>query len=355
MSLQELGWGEFSQTLWADRPLRPARAISQGGDRFIVHDGSRELAATVRGRLREQATFPPVVGDWVGLTPFDPSRSVDESCVIEEILERRTAIVRKQPGRTFGAQVLAANVDKVVLVMALDQDFSLGRLERYLTLVWESGATPVIVLSKADLVNDPSDSVRDAEQRALGFPVVCVSNVSGQGQDQLASTLRAGETVVLLGSSGVGKSTLVNALDGAAWRAIGSVRKSDGKGRHTTTDRHLLRLPSGVLVIDTPGLREVQLWADKSSLKQTFSEITEVGADCRFRDCRHNGEPGCAVAGAVEQGEVNPDRLRSFHQLRAELDRLQRQTDPRLAREYKSKVKKLHRAQKQQQRMSNKP
>jgi ribosome biogenesis GTPase / thiamine phosphate phosphatase len=359
MSLQELGWSPYFQALWADCPLRPARVISQGSDRFLVHDGSRELPATVRSRLRDQEDFSLVVGDWVGLNPASPtpvggSRPVEE-CVIEKVSERRTAIIRKQAGRTFGAQVLAANVDRVLLVMALDQDFSVHRLERYLTLVWDSGATPVIVLSKADLAADETPFAREAGQRAPGFPVICISNVSGQGLDQLKATLAPQETVVLLGSSGVGKSTLVNALDAGAQRATATVRQSDGKGRHTTTDRHLFRLPSGVLMIDTPGLREVQLWADKRSLDRTFAEIADAGAACRFRDCRHSGEPGCAVAGAVEQGEIDPDRLRSFHQLQAELNRLERQNDPRLASAYKNEVKKLHRAQKQQQRLSKKP
>jgi ribosome biogenesis GTPase len=231
----------------------------------------------------------------------------------------------------------------------------LHRLERYLTLVWESGATPITVLSKADLAGDLVPFVREVEQRAMGFPVICVSNVTGLGQEELASTLRAEQTIVFLGSSGVGKSTLINTLAGAALRKTGAIRQSDGKGRHMTTDRHLVRLPSGVLVIDTPGLREVQLWADEDSLEQTFAEIAEAAAGCRFRDCRHHGEPDCAVADAVDRGEIAPDRLQSFHQLRAELERLERQSDPRLASAYKSEVKKIHRAQKQKYKMSEKP
>ena len=356
MSLQQLGWNAFFQAFWAEvqRPLRPARVISPGGDRVLVHDGSRELQATIRGRLREQASFPPVVGDWVGLSPADPVQPAAESGVIEEILERRTVIARKRPGKAFGAQVLAANIDRVVLVMALDQDFSLHRLERYLTLVWESGATPIIVLSKTDLAGDPSSFVHEAEHRAMGFPVIPVSNVSGQGREALASILRAEETIVLLGSSGVGKSTLINALGGATLRRTAAIRESDGKGRHTTTDRHLVRLHSGVLVIDTPGLREVQLWADEDSLEETFAEIADAAAGCRFRDCRHDGEPGCAVAAALDRGEIAPDRLRSFHQLRAEVERLERQSDPRLMSAHKSEVKKIHRAQKQGYKMRKK-
>jgi len=354
MSLQQLGWSAFFQALWADQSQRPARVISQTGDRFLVHDGSREALAAVRGRLRERANFPPVVGDWVLLSPDAPGRLDDDSWVIDEILERRTAISRRQAGKTFGNQVLAANVDRVVLVMALDQDFSLHRLERYLTLVWESGATPVLVLSKADLVEDPAPFAGEVEKRAMGFPVICLSNVSGQSQEELARLLRAGETIVLLGSSGVGKSTLVNALGGSALRRTGAVRSSDGKGRHTTSDRHLVRLPSGVLVIDTPGLREVQLWAREDSLDQTFAEIAARASGCHFRDCRHQGEPGCAVADAIDRGQITVDRLQSFHQLRTELEHLERQSDPRLASEHKSEIKKIHRAQRQKYKMNRK-
>lgn len=353
MSLQKLGWSSFFDALLTNPSLVPARVTAQVGDRYLVHDGSREMPATVRGRLSEQSSFPPVAGDWVGLNLMGTVQRA-ESPMIEEILERRTAIVRKRAGRTFGTQVLAANIDRALLVMALDQDFSLRRLERYLTLVWESGATPVIVLSKSDLAQDRAQLVREAEERALGFPVICVSCVSGEGLDQLRSELRSGETIVLLGSSGVGKSTLINFLGESALRQTGAVRASDGKGRHTTTDRHLLCLPSGVLVIDTPGLREVQLWADQGSLDQTFSEISSLATGCRFRDCRHRGEPGCAVAEAIDGGEIDAERLQSFFHLQDELERIQRQSDPRLAGAHKREVKKLHRAQKLQQKMSKK-
>lgn len=357
MSLQQLGWNAFFEARLADHSRRPARVISQGGDRLLVHDDSGEFLAAFRGRLRDHPSFPPAVGDWVALAPVDPERGRESSWVIEEVLERRTAISRKQPGRTLGEQVLAANVDRVVLVMALDQDFSPHRLQRYLTLVWESGATPIIVLSKVDLVHEQAsrDFAHQAEQSALGFPVVRISNVTGEGQEELASNLSAGETIVLLGSSGVGKSTLVNSLGGGTLRETGAIRASDGKGRHTTSDRHLSRLPSGVLVIDTPGLREVQLWASEDSLDQTFVEIAEAAASCRFRDCRHQGEPGCAVQGAIERGEIAAGRLESFHQLREEVARLERQTDPRRMSEHKSAIKSLHRAQKQGYKMRAKP
>jgi ribosome biogenesis GTPase / thiamine phosphate phosphatase len=251
--------------------------------------------------------------------------------------------------------MLAANVDRVLLATSMNQDFSVRRLERYLTLIWESGATPIIVLTKADLVSDVDPFRREAERCALGFPVLCISSVSGDGIDELRSLLITGETIVLLGSSGVGKSTLVNVLGGADLRETRSIRTRDGKGRHATTDRHLIRLPSGVLLIDTPGLREVQLWATSRAVEQTFPEISELATQCRFRDCQHTGEPGCAVVAAVETGEIDADRLENLHRLRRELEHLERERDPLTASEYKRKLKTMFRAYEKQQRQRTKP
>jgi ribosome biogenesis GTPase len=205
------------------------------------------------------------------------------------------------------------------------------------------------------LVTDPSPFRREAEKCALGFPVLCISSVSGDGIGELRSSLVAGETVVLLGSSGVGKSSLINLLGRAEVRETRSVRQEDGKGRHATTDRHLVPLSSGVLLIDTPGLREVQLWATDTAVAQTFPEVSELAIDCRFRDCQHQGEPGCAVVAGVGTGQIDADRLESFHRLRREVDRLDRQSDPLLAKQYKNKIKRIMRDQEQQQRRSTKP
>jgi len=350
MTLQSLGWSAFFEAHLRNTPSHPCRVVSQSTDLFLVHDGVREVFASLRGRLRNQPGFPPVVGDWVLVESAHNDRYV-----VESILARRTAIVRKQAASHPSAQVLAANVDCVLLVTSMNQDFSVRRLERYLTLVWESGARPIIVLTKADLVTDVGPFRREAEKCAFGFPVFCISNLSGDGIDELRSSLVAGETVVLLGSSGVGKSTLVNVLGGADMRETRSVRQKDSKGRHATTDRHLVRLPSGVLVIDTPGLREVQLWASDTAVAQTFPEISGLAINCRFRDCRHNGEPGCAVVAGIGTGQIDADRLDSFHRLRRELDHLNRQRDPLSAMQYKSKIKRVMRAQEQQQRHRTKP
>jgi ribosome biogenesis GTPase / thiamine phosphate phosphatase len=343
MSLHSLGWNGFFQAQLQNNDFHPCRAVSDGGGSFLVHDGLREMFAVARGRLRNHTCFPPVVGDWL------LARPADDRYVVEHILERRTAVARKRAGRQR-AQVVAANVDRVVLVTAMDQDFSVRRLERYLTLVWESGATPIIVLTKSDLVTDATPLVHAAEISALGFPVVAISATTGQGLEELRGLMVPGETWVLLGSSGVGKSTLTNALGGSELRATREVRQSDGKGRHTTTDRRLVRLPSGALLIDTPGLREVQLWAGAEAVEQTFGDIAEIAVQCRFRDCRHQGEPGCAVAAAVEAGQIEAGKVASLHRLRREQERLERASNPMAASEHKRKLKHLFRAYEKQQR-----
>jgi len=350
MTLQSLGWSSFFEAHLEDTGLRPCRVVSEGADLFLVHDGSRETFAMTRGRLRSHRLFPPGVGDWVLVQPAD-----EERYVIESILPRRTAMIRKQAGPSASAQMLAANVDRVLLVTSVNQDFSVRRLERYLTLVWESGATPIIVLTKSDLVDDAGPFRSEAERCALGFPVICVSSLSGDGIDDLRSLLAAGETMVLLGSSGVGKSTLVNTLGGVGVRDTKSIRVKDGKGRHATTDRHLIRLPSGVLLIDTPGLREVQLWATREAVEDTFPEVSDLAAHCRFRDCRHAGEPGCAVRAGIETGEIDAARLASLQRLRREVEHLERERSPLAASEHKRKLRSLFRAYRKRHRLRNKP
>ena len=350
MTLQSLGWSAFFEAHRKDTSLSPCRVISEGTNLFLIHDGSHAAFAMIRGRLRDDPAFPPVVGDWLLAQPADADRYI-----IESILPRRTAMVRRQAGPAASAQVLAANVDRVLLVTSANQDFSVRRLERYLTLVWESSATPIIVLTKTDLVSDVGAYRRQAEGCALGFPVVCVSSVSGAGIDELRGLLVPRETMVLLGSSGVGKSTLVNVLAGTEIRETRSIRIADGKGRHATTDRHLFKLPSGVLLIDTPGLREVQLWATEDAVNETFPEISALAEHCRFRDCHHTDEPGCAVAAAIDRCEINADRLASLHRLRREAEHLERERDPLAASEYKRKLKSLFRAVEKRYRQREKP
>jgi ribosome biogenesis GTPase len=287
-----------------------------------------EVLATVAGRLRHRAVGRvdyPAVGDWVALKP-NPE---DQRATIHGVLERKSRFVRKVAGSVVAEQVVAANVDVVLLVMAMDEaDFNPRRLERYLVLAHESGAKPSIVLSKADLVDDVPEKVAIAQ--AVGgarVPVHIVSAPRNEGYDALTRYLQPGETVALLGSSGVGKSTIVNHLAGSELQRTREVRASDGRGRHTTTHRQLLLLPDGGLLMDTPGMRELQLWDVDEGVEQTFSDIEELGANCRFPDCEHDREPDCAVQEAVAAGTLTAARLANYHRLRRELRALANRQD----------------------------
>jgi ribosome biogenesis GTPase / thiamine phosphate phosphatase len=265
-------------------------------------------------------------------------------------LPRRTALARKAAGRGVEAQVLAANLDTVFVVTSLNRDLNLRRVERYLSMVWESGARPVVLLTKADLRAEPAAAVAEVEARAPGVPVHAVSVVAGSGLAALREHLRPGESAALIGSSGVGKSTLLNWLLGADRLAVGAIRADDDRGRHTTTARQLLVLPDGGVVIDTPGLREVQLWESESGLAQAFDDLAALAARCRFRDCRHGGEPGCAVAAAVAAGSLARERLENHRKLAAEMRSLAARSDPHARREEKQRVKTLCKAQKRMYR-----
>jgi ribosome biogenesis GTPase / thiamine phosphate phosphatase len=252
------------------------------------------------------------------------------------VLPRRSAFKRKVTLGATEAQVLAANVDTVFVVTALDDDFSPHRIERYLTLTWESGAMPALVLTKADLCDDPLALLLEAEQVAVGVPAHVISNVTGEGLDELASYLGPAQTVALLGSSGVGKSTLANRLLGHEAQPTKGLAE-DGTGRHTTTARQLLRLPGGALLVDTPGLREVQLWGADEGIDQAFADVDDLAANCRFNDCAHKEEPGCAVQEAIDEGRLPRERLQSYRALQRELHRLAVKQDARLRSEEKKK------------------
>jgi ribosome biogenesis GTPase len=252
------------------------------------------------------------------------------------VLPRRTAFARKVNLTAAEAQVLAANVDTIFVVTALDADFSPHRIERYLSLAWESGAMPALVLTKADLCDDPLALLLQAEQVAVGVATHVVSNVTGEGHDELAPYLVPAQTVALLGSSGVGKSSLANRLLGHEAQPTKELAE-DGTGRHTTTARQLIRLPGGALLVDTPGLREVQLWAADDGIEQAFADVDELAAGCRFNDCAHKQEPGCAVQAAIDDGQLPRERLQSYRALQRELHRLAAKQDARLRSEEKKK------------------
>jgi ribosome biogenesis GTPase len=331
MSLESLGWNEHwakAFELHAGQGREPGRISGQDRERYGVLAANEESAAEVAGRFRHEASAAsdfPAVGDWVALKP----REHDGPRTIVAVLPRRTSFTRKQAGRETEAQVVAANVDTAFVVAGLDADFNPRRIERYLATAWDGGTTPVVVLSKADLADDLEARIADVEAVAPGVSVVVVCAAESRGLEALGRWLRAGDTVALLGSSGVGKSTLANALLGAERQATGAVRP-DSRGRHTTTRRELLALPGGGLLIDTPGIRELQLWADEDALAPSFPEIAELAARCRFRDCGHRSEPGCAVRAAERDGTLPADRLASWRKLQRELAWLAAKQDRRL-------------------------
>jgi ribosome biogenesis GTPase len=339
LNLHELGWDAFFED--AFRPyendkLIPARVAARhhGPCELLTELG--RLGGVPAGRLEDDEL--PVVGDWVVARPLDGERKA----VIEAVLPRRSAFTRKEAWRRTVAQVVAANVDTAFLVTAFGGDLNARRLERFLTAAWDSGSSPVVVANKSDLADDPFGELAAVEAVALGVPVLTVSAATGEGLDLLEAHLVPGRTVALLGSSGVGKSTLVNRLAGRELLATRELR-SDGRGRHTTTHRELVPLPSGALLIDTPGMRELQLWADEAVLDSTFSEIAELAGDCRFSDCSHEHEPGCAVMAAISGGSLPADRFASYRKLQRELRALEIRKDARLKSEARQEMRRRQR------------
>ncbi len=323
MNLRDWGWDDDWAAAFAPHAaegLQPARVVRQdrGAWEIQTEAGVRSAEATGRFRLALESGEAelPAVGDWVAVDP----RPTCDRAGIAAVLPRRTCLARQDAGRATRAQVLAANVDVAFLVGALDagRGFSLARLERALALVRAGGAEAVVVLNKADLCDDVGGRVREAQSAAPDAPVAAVSAIEGWGMDDLRSWLAEGRTGVLLGPSGVGKSALANALLGEVRQATGPVREEDARGRHTTTRRELFRLPDGGLLIDTAGLREFQPWDAASDLDAVFPEVAELAAKCRFRDCRHEGEPGCAVQLALGDGGLDARRFEHYLRLKRE-------------------------------------
>ncbi|MCJ7588297.1 MAG: ribosome small subunit-dependent GTPase A [Candidatus Aminicenantes bacterium] len=334
MDLIDFGWDDYFAAhfgLHAERGLVPARVVKQHRDRSILAGPGGEWAGEVSGRFRHLASGRadyPVVGDWVVVEPGGAGPAL-----IQGVLPRRSAFRRKVAGDVVEAQVVAANIDTVFLVSGLDGDFSPRRIERYLTTAWDGGASPVVVLNKADLRDDLEDVILEVEKIAPGTPVVTTSALAGGRLDALQPYLVPRKTVALLGSSGVGKSTLINRLLGEERFPTAPIIDVDGRGRHTTTARELVALPGGALLIDTPGMRELQLWADDESLGRSFDDIEELAARCRFADCSHENEPGCAVRAAAADGALDAGRLEGFFKLRRELRFLALKQDVRARRQ----------------------
>ena len=295
--------------------LCTGRVIAQQRGLYRIATAEGERMAGVSGRLRHEALSPsdyPAVGDFV---LADTQTGGD--AVIRSVLPRRSSFVRRAAGDSHQEQVVAANVDTVFLCMSLNRDFSLRRLERDLAVAWESGASPVVVLTKADLCADTRRYALEAERVAVGVPVLVTASLAEDGLDALAPYLRPGRTVAFIGSSGVGKSTMINRLLGEARQTTGGLR-GDDRGRHTTTSREIFQLPGGALLLDTPGMREMGMWDAQAGIDQTFTDVLELAAQCRFADCTHTSEPGCAVRRAMETGTLAPERLAAFMRLSAE-------------------------------------
>jgi ribosome biogenesis GTPase / thiamine phosphate phosphatase len=320
---------------------QPGRVIGDARDLWRVAIDGGEVHARLAGRLRHDGAAFPAVGDWVALD----ARLAEGSGTIQAILPRRTRLSRKAAGRETAEQVVAANVDVVFVTSALDRELEPRRVERWLALVWESGARPVLVLNKADRLGEGLADPHALDALAAGAPVVTTSAQTGDGVGELLEHVRAGETAAFVGSSGVGKSTLINRLLGEATLATGETRADDDRGRHTTTSRRIVRLPGGALVVDTPGLREVGLWAGEDALGRAFEDVEALAAGCRFRDCRHEAEPGCAVRRAVGDGSLDAARLESFKKLQREVAHLARKTDVLARLEHEKQWKRVHRQQ----------
>jgi len=307
-----------------------------------------EYLAEIAGKIRyhaEDRDDLPAVGDWVGIAP----RPEEGRARIECILPRRTKLSRKVAGRGVSEQIVATNLDTVFVVSALNREFNVRRIERYLAVVWDSGARPVVLLNKADLCANAAARAAEVEMVALGTPVHLLSALAGTGLEAVREYLARGETAAFVGSSGVGKSTIINMLAGAESLRVQAVREDDDRGRHTTTSRHMIFLPGGGMVIDTPGMRELQLWDSEEGVAQAFGDIATLAQRCKFRNCSHRGEPGCAVEAAILSGLLEHERLENHRKLQAELRFQERKIDPQVARQDKEKWKKIHKA------MRNKP
>jgi ribosome biogenesis GTPase len=338
--LDALGWDEgwaasFAAVVGGDG-LVPARVVIAQRHAWLVIARDGELAAGLTGRFRARtigAADMPAVGDWVAID----ARTAEGSASIVAVLPRRTALSRPagEDGRRTGvdAQVLAANIDLVLVVGGLDHDLNLARLERYLAVAWSSGALPAVLLNKADIDERVEDHRLAVEAIAPGVEVLAISALRGDGLEEVRRRLAARSTAVVIGSSGAGKSTLLNALLGDARQATAAVREDDSRGRHTTVTRQLVALPGGALLIDTPGLRSISVAGAEAGIDDEFADVAELAVSCRFADCRHRAEPDCAVKAAVLRGALDADRVTRYHKLEREIAMLARRADPIAARE----------------------
>jgi ribosome small subunit-dependent GTPase A len=336
--LSALGWTPARGAQLPDG-CTPARVSRVDRGRLSVLSADGETRVHPGAALYDESGLSgPAVGDWVAVR--------GELAVA--VLPRTSAFVRTVAGRTSAAQVVAANLDTVLVVDSLSGEARLRRVERYLAVAWSSGATPVVVLTKADLCEDVAAVVEQVREDALGVEVLAVSSVTGDGVDAVRALLPPGRTGAMVGPSGVGKSSLVNALSGETIADTGEIRESDGRGRHTTTARELHLLPGGGLLVDTPGMRELALYDDGEGVDTAYADVTALAADCRFRDCQHRTEPGCAVAAAIEDGSLDPARYSAWRKLQAEAHRQLLRVDARARAAEKARLRSFHRAIREQ-------
>jgi ribosome biogenesis GTPase / thiamine phosphate phosphatase len=349
--LEDLGWNTFF-----DNQIDPSdrerwlfgRVIEEQRDAWCVLTEHAELRADLAGRARHNANARadlPAVGDWVGLVPrYDERRAT-----IHRVLNRRTQFVRRAAGQR-GEQIVAANVDVGFVVSSMNAELNLRRLERYLTLVWDSGATPVVLLTKSDLCDDVEATLAEVESIAAGVAVHAMSALSGQGLDAARAYLQPGLTAAAIGSSGVGKSTLINALAGRDLLRTADISVDRQRGRHTTTARHLIRLPNNSMVIDTPGMRELEAWDAQEGVSRTFEDIEQLSQACRFTNCAHQTEPGCAIRAALQTGALDESRWSSYQKLLREQAYQDRRDDPAALAEQRRQWKAIHKQAKRAQR-----
>ena len=345
MDLTSFGWSEFFEVTFKsydDSGYSAGRVALEHKNLYRVYTHHGEMLAELSGKLRHEAVNRsdlPAVGDWVVIR----SQPEHGRALIRAVLPRRTSFARKTAGARTEEQIVGANIDTVFLFTSLNQDFSLRRIERYLMIAWESGANPVVILSKSDLCDRVAHFVDEVRAVARGVPIHAISVVTGDGLQEIAQYFKRGQTVAVLGSSGVGKSSLINHLAGVDLLKVQTVREHDDRGRHTTTHRELVLLPGGGLVLDTPGMRELQLWDGDESLQLVFDDIEALAGRCFFSDCRHEDEPRCAIREAVAAGTIDAERYQSYEKLQKELNYQARRKDKLSEIVEKKKWKKLSR------------